>query len=160
MINSPLRNISARLAKNSSATLRNPRVSASTAMPTASITGPISLAMNMELDIDHAFLTSRGLRVLSEPGAHPRVGIGILGDIADHGDAVGAGNENLRRLFELDAADRDQRDVADAFLPFADLRNALRREPHRLQCGGKDRAQRDVVGLRAQRSLKLGVVMS
>ena len=72
---------------------------------------------------------------------------------------VGAGGENLGGLFELDAADRDQRDVADALLPFGDLRNALRREAHRFQRGRKDRAERDVVGLGAQRGLQFLVVM-
>src|SRR5205823_3431880 len=187
----PLRNISARLAKNSSAMSRKPRGLANTASPTTSITGPISLAMKTDVDIGHPphaasasvssracphpsrsderatlprkrereepddlrslsrlrgrvgvgvypqALISRRLRILSEPGAHPRVGIGVLGDVADHGDRIGAGGENLARLFELDAADRNQRERADALLPFGDLGNALRREPHRFQRGRK-----------------------
>src|SRR6478672_1685952 len=69
---------------------------------------------------------SRNLRTFAEPRAYPRVGIGILRDVADDGDGIGAGGVNVRGLFELDAADRNQRDIADAALPFGDLRNALR----------------------------------
>src|SRR5258705_9676154 len=81
---------------------------------------------------------SRGLRVHLQPRAHPRVGIWVLRHVADHGDGIGAGGENLGGLFELDAADRDQRDSADALLPFGDLRDALRREAHRFQRGRED----------------------
>src|SRR5882672_11962684 len=63
-------------------------------------------------------LISRGLRVLLQPRAHPRVGLWVLRHVADDGDGIGAGGENLGGLFELDAADRDQRDIADALLPF------------------------------------------
>jgi len=39
--------------------------------------------------------TSRGLRVLAEPLPHPRVGVGVLGDVADDGDGIRAGGKNL-----------------------------------------------------------------
>src|SRR5882757_6291108 len=104
-------------------------------------------------------LISRCLHVLAEPGAHPRVGIGVLGDVADDGDGIGAGGENRGRLFELDAADRHQRKRADALFPFGDLRDALRREPHRFQRGRKNRTERDVIGFGAQCGFELGIVM-
>ena len=89
----------------------------------------------------------------------PCVRVGVLGDVGNDGDGIGAGGENLRGLLELDAADRDQRDVADALLPFGDFRNALRRKAHRFQRGRKDRPERDIVGFCAQRGCKLFVVM-
>src|SRR5437868_2244431 len=106
-----------------------------------------------------SLLISSGLRVHSEPRAYPCVGIGGLGDIADDGDGIRAGGKDLRRALKLDAADRNQRDVADAFLPFGDPCNALRRETHRFQRGRKDRPEGDVVGLGAQRGRQFFVVM-
>src|SRR6478609_10811619 len=81
---------------------------------------------------------------LTEPLPHAGIGVGILGDVADHRDRIRARRKNLRGVLELDAADRDQRDGADALLPLRDLRNALRFEAHRLQGGEEDRAQRDI----------------
>src|SRR3954447_1546765 len=89
------------------------------------------------------WVSSRGLRVLAEPGEHARVGVGVLGDVADHGDRVGAGGKNLGGVFELDAADCNQWNGADALFPLGDFCNALRREAHRFQPGRKYRAQRD-----------------
>ena len=43
-----------------------------------------------------------------------RIRIGVLGDVADDGDGIRAGGEDVGRVFELDAADGDQRNVADA----------------------------------------------
>src|SRR3981081_1420281 len=60
---------------------------------------------------------SRRLHVQSEPRAHPCIGIGVLGDVADHGDRVGAGGEDLLGLFELDAADGHSPADAEALLP-------------------------------------------
>src|SRR5260221_11283743 len=53
MIRRPLRNNSARLAKNSSAMSRNARWLVNTASPITSITGPISRAMKTDVDIGH-----------------------------------------------------------------------------------------------------------
>src|SRR5689334_1818124 len=76
---------------------------------------------------------SRGLRGLAQPLPHPRIGVGVLGDVGNHRNGIGASGKNVGCLLELDAADRDQRNIADALLPFPDLRNALRRKAHRLQ---------------------------
>ena len=65
--------------------------------------------------------SSRSPRVLPEPLPDPRVRIGGAGHVGDDGDRVGAGGENLGGLLELDAADRDEGNVADALLPFGDL---------------------------------------
>ena len=60
---------------------------------------------------------------------------------------------------EVEAADRDQWDIADAPLPFADAREPLRRKSHHLQDRRIDRAKRDIIGLEAQRALEFRVVM-
>src|SRR5882724_11902480 len=75
----------------------------------------------LAMTVDGVGFISRGLRVLAKPLSYPRVGVGILGDVTDDGDRVGAGGENFCGLFELDAADRDQRNVADALFPLGDL---------------------------------------
>src|SRR5581483_372015 len=103
--------------------------------------------------------SSRRLRLHGQPRAHARVGVGVLGDVGNDGDGIRAGRENLGGVLELDAADRNQRDVADAFLPFADLRDPLRREAHRLQRGEEDRAERDIVRLSAERGGELLIIM-
>src|SRR5687768_8855437 len=95
--------------------------------------------------------TSCGFNHLFEPSFYPRIWIRVLRDVADHGDRVRAGGINLWRLLELDAADRDQRDVAGALLPFGDFRNSLRCEAHRLQRGRKDRTKRDIVRFGCER---------
>src|ERR1700733_6006576 len=102
---------------------------------------------------------SSGLRILPEPLPDPRVGVGVLGDVADHGDRVGAGGEDPGGLLELDAADRDQRDVADALFPFGDFRDALRRKAHRFQRGRKNRTEGYVIRAGAERGLEFGIVM-
>src|SRR5690348_7103062 len=63
---------------------------------------------------DEELTASRGLRLLAQPLPHPCIGVGVLGDVGNDSDGIGAGGENVGGLFELDAADRDQRDVADA----------------------------------------------
>src|SRR6195256_2959221 len=56
--------------------------------------GPMDCFAELAMTADRVVIISRGLRVLSEPGAHPRVGIGMLRHVADHRDGVGAGGEN------------------------------------------------------------------
>src|SRR4051794_3205673 len=102
---------------------------------------------------------SRGLLGQAEPLPHPRIRVGVLGDVGNDGDGIRARGKDLRGVLELDAADRDQWDIADALFPFRDLRNALRLEAHRLQGGEEDRAQRDIVGLGGERRFKLVLVM-
>src|SRR5437879_3667800 len=109
-----------------------------------------SLAL-LAMTVGRPVRSSRGLRVLAEPGAYPCVGVGVLGDVADDGDGIRAGSKNLGGLLKLNAADRHQRDVADALLPVGDFCNALRREAHRFQRGRKDWPERDVIRLGAQR---------
>src|SRR6476659_9220152 len=55
-------------------------------------------------------IMSSSFRDVAEPLPDPRVRIGVLGDVADDGDGVRAGGKDFSGLFELDAADRDQRD--------------------------------------------------
>ena len=69
-----------------------------------------------------------------------------------------AARQNLRP-FDAEAADRDQRDRADAALPLADALQALRRDSHGLENRRIDRPERDVVGIELKRALKLGVVV-
>src|ERR1700686_3844265 len=129
--------------------------------------GPVVTAGSVVSGLERMFmasslwvaLNSSGFWLVFEPRAHPRVGLGVLGDVADHGDRIGAGGKNLARLFELDAADRNQRNIADALFPFGDFWDALRRKAHRFQRGRKDRAERDVVGRCAQRILELFIVV-
>src|SRR3954469_22088836 len=83
---------------------------------------------------------SRGLLGQAEPLPDPRIRVGILRDVGNDGDGIGARRKDLRGVFELDAADRDQRNRTDAFLPFRDLWNALRFKAPRLQGGEEDRA--------------------
>src|ERR1700744_4669590 len=95
----------------------------------------------LAMTVDGLFIRlSRGLCVLAEPLSDPRVGVGVLGDVADDGNRVGAGGKDRRGLFELDATDRDQRNVADPLLPLGDLGNPLRSKTHRLQRGRVDRS--------------------
>ena len=94
-----------------------------------------------------------------KPVADAGIGIGVFGDVADDGDGIRAGSEDFGSLFELDAADGDQRDFTDALFPFGDARHALRRKAHGLERGREDRAERDVVGLVLERVAKLGVVV-
>ncbi len=47
-------------------------------------------------------------------------------EIGDDGDAVGAGRHHAARALGRDAADGDQRQSADALLPFGDALEALR----------------------------------
>src|SRR4051794_3820356 len=100
-----------------------------------------------------------GLLGQAEPLPHPRIRVGILGDVGNDGDGICARGKDLRGVLELDAADRDQRDIADALLPFRYLRNALRLEAHRFERGEEDRTQRDIIGLGGERGVKLGIVM-
>src|SRR6202049_727736 len=62
-------------------------------------------------------------------------------------------------MFELDAADDDQWNLSNQFLPFADALKALWGATHLLQRRLKDRSKRDVIRLVAQRGLKLFVIM-
>src|ERR1700730_6549745 len=129
--------------------------------------GPVVTAGSVVSGLERMFmasslwvaLNSSGFWLVFEPRAHPRVGLGVLGDVADDGDRIGAGGKNLARLFELDAADRDQWNAADALFPFGDFWNALRGEAHRFQRGRKDRPERDVIRLGAQRGFEFLVVM-
>jgi len=98
---------------------------------------PMDCFASLAMTVDSFVVISRGLRVLAEPGAHAGIGVGVLGDVADDGDRVGAGGENVGGLFKLDAADRDQRDVADALFPL--------REIFGMPCGAK-RIDFSVVG--------------
>ena len=66
---------------------------------------------------------------------------------------------HARRALQRDPADADERNVADALLPFPEAREALRREGHLLQYGRIDRAERDIVGLRRERAIKFGLVV-
>src|SRR5262249_6107684 len=104
-------------------------------------------------------ISSSGFGAFAKPLSDPCIGGGVLGDIGTNGNGIGAGGETLRSLLELEAADRDQRNIADALLPLGDLRNALRREAHRFQRGRKDRPQRDIVGPGGKPDRQLVVVM-
>src|SRR6185437_3803564 len=73
----------------------------------------------------------RSLLAIVQPLPHPCIGFGVLGDVGNDGDGIGAGGKDLGGVLELAAADGDKRDGADALLPLGDLRNALRREAHR-----------------------------
>src|SRR6516165_2347425 len=94
-----------------------------------------------------------------EPGADARVRIRVLRDVADDGDRIGSGRKDLRGLFELDAADRDQRRGADTLLPFGYSRNALRPESHGLQCGRENRPECNIVRFVLQRVVEFGIIV-
>src|SRR5882757_1262628 len=79
----------------------------------------------LAMTVDGVGFISRSLSAVAEPLSYPCVGVGILRHVADDGDRVGAGSKDLGGLFELDAADRDQGNVADALFPFGDFWNAL-----------------------------------
>src|SRR5579872_5057234 len=128
--------------------------------------GPVVTAGTVVSGLERMFIWSSlqisfsgGPGALAKPLFDPFVGVGVLGDVGNDRDRIRAGCKNLVRLLEPDAADRDQGKGADALLPLGDLRNALRREAHRLQRGRKDRTERDVIGVGGKRGLKLGVVM-
>ena len=55
-------------------------------------------------------MTERGCLMtrLLEPGAHARIGIAVLGDVADDGDRVGANGKYRGRPFKSNAAYGDQ----------------------------------------------------
>src|SRR6185437_45193 len=106
-----------------------------------------------------SWIISCSLRARAQPLPHPGIGVGVLGDVGNDRDGIGAGGEDLGGLLELDAADRDQRNGTDALLPFADLRNALWREAHRFQRGREDRAECDIVGFGGERRRQLVIVM-
>ena len=56
-----------------------------------------------------------------DPFARARLRIGVERDVGDDRDDVRAGGEAQFRPLDIEAADRDQRDRADAALPLADL---------------------------------------
>ena len=69
-----------------------------------------------------------------------------------------AARQSLARS-TVEPADRDQRNCADAALPFADPVEALRREGHGLEDRRIDGPERDIVGLERERALELDLVM-
>ena len=86
-------------------------------------------------------------------------GSAIERDVGDDGDDVRARGETQLRPFDVEAADRDQRDRADAALPLSDTLQALRRKSHGLENCRIDRAERDVVGIEPERAVQFGVVV-
>ena len=80
-------------------------------------------------------------------------------DVGDDGDDVRAGGEAKLRPLDIKSADRDQRDRANAALPFANPLEALRRERHGLEAREIDRPERDIVRLELERALKFRLVM-
>ena len=62
----------------------------------------------------------RRLRGEAKPGAHARIWVAVLGDVADDGDRIGTRGIDRVAQFERDAADGDQRDGSDALLPLRD----------------------------------------
>ena len=93
------------------------------------------------------------------PVARALLRIGVERDVCHHRCAVGPCVKDARRSLQRDPADADQRNVADALAPFPDAREALWGEGHLLQNRRVDRPERDIVGARRERAVKLGLVM-
>src|SRR5215469_7214308 len=86
-------------------------------------------------------------KILREDGSGPVVTAG----------RVVSGLERIFMASSLFYLSSFQTNVADALLPFGDLRNALRRKAHRFQRGREDRAERDIVGLGGKRGCQFFV---
>src|SRR6478609_8818037 len=71
--------------------------------------------------------------------------IGIAQDVRHDSNGIRARREHARRTLQSNAADRDERQRADAALPFADRVQSLRREAHLFQDRRIDRTERDVI---------------
>src|SRR5208283_4597088 len=80
--------------------------------------------------------------------------------VSHDASAVGPCSQARLRAFGRQAPDRNERDRADPRLPFADPREALRREGHRLQQRRIDRPQSEIVGSKRKRSFKLFFIVS
>ena len=99
------------------------------------------------------------LRVAASHALRAPFRIGVERDVGDDGRAIGASGKAKRRPLQTDAANGDERPLADQPLPFADALQPLRRERHRLQDGRIDRPERDIIGIERQSAIKLGMIM-
>src|SRR5688572_23375854 len=127
-----------------SAPTKNAAIAATSAFSCAPAGAQLDCFASLAMTVGVLIVLSLRMMKGVQPLVHACLGVLRLGHVADHGDGIGAGLENLARVFELDAADRHQRRGADPLLPFGDARDALRAEAHRLQRGREDRSERDV----------------
>src|ERR1700722_20403052 len=88
--------------------------------------GPVVTAGRVVSGLERMFMVSSlvsrsgGFGALTKPLFDPCIGVGVLGDIGNDGDGIGAGGKNGGGLFEFDAADTHTRDGAYGVIPFSD----------------------------------------
>src|SRR5918999_4427213 len=70
-----------------------------------------------------------------EPGAHPRLGIGMSHEIRYDRDRLSTGGEHRRRALRREPADGDERAVANSHPPVANSLKPLRSPFHDLELG-------------------------